>query len=441
MPAVNFVIGNSYDYDDDTFRTDLTKNGNTRQIHGWAIYVDFFGGERDVDLIQKVNFYTAGSMNDKQICHCPIRIRSNRWRFEVRNKTFSPMHVIVLIIGIGGSVQRRHFRLRLAPGGKESRRDRFFEKRPNYPLRPVSMPDIDFGIELELSTSSDVSTEEIAELIRAKSGVHAADMTDNYAAARSCNDRWVIMSDSSLICSRDTPECNRLELKSPILRGRLGLQEVEHVIRVLNEIHSSIKVNYSMGFHVHVNISRLSSFQLKSVCQNFIKYEQAMDILMPPSRRNGNKFCKSNRLAVEGYSQDVMESLEACNSKKELGELMCPGDRYYKLNIRPFLALGNAFKPTIEFRQHSSTYNRLKIRNWIRFCMSFVHNSAKLGPQGPVWAEVDDGELFEMMMMYVVKDRYLRDYYRRRRVKFLDEKKSCCDACAVGDGCAAHVLK
>ncbi len=91
------------------------------------------------------------------------------------------MHVIVLIIGIGGSVQRRRFRFRLAPGGKESRCDRFFEKRPHYPLRSVSMPDIDFGIELELSTSSDVSTKEIAELIRAKSGVHAADMTDNYA--------------------------------------------------------------------------------------------------------------------------------------------------------------------------------------------------------------------------------------------------------------------
>ncbi len=40
----------------------------------------------------------------------------------------------------------------------------------------------------------------------------------------------MIMSDSSLMCSRDTPECNRLELKSPILRGRLMDQRSSVVV-------------------------------------------------------------------------------------------------------------------------------------------------------------------------------------------------------------------
>jgi len=204
-------------------------------------------------------------------------------------------------------------------------------------------------------------------------------------------------------------------------------------------------VNYSMGFHVHVNISKLSDSQLISVCQNFIKYEQAMDTLMPPSRQKGNTYCKSNRLAIEemvgGYSEDIGPLLATCYSKEELAERMCPNDRYYKLNMRPFLAFGNAYKPTIEFRQHSSTCNKLKIKNWIRFCMSFVHNSARLGPPGHMREEVDDHKLFEHMMTHVVKDRYLRGYYRERSMKLYGEKENCCDGCAHGGGCDARVSK
>mmetsp|Transcript_30715 Transcript_30715/g.74167 ORF Transcript_30715/g.74167 Transcript_30715/m.74167 type:complete len:420 (-) Transcript_30715:116-1375(-) len=419
MPAVKFLIG------------------NTHQI----LYVDFFGDEDDVDLILKINFHIRATTQASQ---CPIKINSRRWRFQISKKII-PVQFRVSIIGRGGSVRTLNFRPARVVGGKEGRIYRFFESRPGKPLRPVPMPEGNFGIELELSTLAGISTEDVARTIRDKAGADAEDMTDDYSAACSRNDIWVIMWDASLVCSRDNPECNRFELKSPILRGRQGLEEVNNVITALEGIKSSINVNNSMGFHVHVNISELSKYQLTSICQNFIKYERALDSLMPPSRREGNNYIKSNRLAVgatEGYDPEQVKHLADCTSKEKLAELMCPDSKYYKLNLRPFLESGSKHKPTIEFRQHSSTYNKLKIKNWIRFCMSFVHNSAKQWPPGHLRGGVSDHELLDMLMMRVVKDRFLRDYYRQRRAKFLQEDdNNCCDGCAFDNGCEAQISK
>jgi hypothetical protein len=202
-----------------------------------------------------------------------------------------------------------------------------------------------------------------------------------------------------------------------------------------------VKVNQSMGFHVHVNVESLSVAKLKNVCKNFIKYESAMDMLMPPSRR-ANTYCKSNKLAVANEvvylaanSQYLHQKIDACTSRNQLGNLVSP-DKYYKLNLGP---LTSERQPTIEFRQHSSTYQRDKVKNWIRFCVAFVYNSAKNRPPAHLTKMYSDDELFDMMMMYVVKDRSLRDYYRGRKLEHArNHEDHCCDGCATGSGCAAH---
>jgi len=312
------------------------------------------------------------------------------------------------------------------------------ERRPNKALIPVPMADVDFGIELELSTSTYTSSGDVVDLIESNAGVDVADMTHDYTAACNRNDIWVLMTDASLQCSvarPDVEDCNKFEIKSPILRGGAGVGEIDRVVRAMGNI-SSIKVNSSMGFHVHVNVSQLSTFDLIKVCQNFVKYEAAMDSLMPPSRRNGNIFCQSNRLAVASGSLgasngEIHQMLAYCESVQELGNLMSP-DKYYKLNMGP-LVTGR--QPTIEFRQHSSTYNKDKVKSWIRFCVAFVHNSAKFrAPSYLGRSNVSNDELFEMLMVYVVKDRFLRDFYRQRRVDVDHQSDNCCSGCASGEG-------
>ncbi len=77
-------------------------------------------------------------------------------------------------------------------------------------------------------------------------------------------------------------------------------------------------------------------------------------------------------------------------------------------------------------------YPQQDIKNWIRFCVAFVHNSARFR------TPVADDEIFEMLFMYVVKDRFLRDFYRLRRIDVATEQSTCCDGCASGGGCAAN---
>ncbi len=403
-----------------------------------SLYVDFYDG--DVDLVQKVIFHINGR---RQTSHTPVMVnRSDKWRFQPNNakklcdSISGRTKVKITVIGRGGTIQRRHFTCR--PGvEKESKAIKFHERRPQKSLRPVPLLNREFGIELELSTSSNISTRDVAAVIRTKGGADVVDLMNDYAAARSRDDVWVLMHDGSLACSRHDPDCNKFELKSPILKGKSGLEEVDRVIQALEEIQSSISVNASMGFHVHINVRRISKYALTNVAQNYIKYEQAMDSFMPPSRRTGNTYCKSNKAAVEGMHRELRSS---CNSKDDLVDMMCPDDKYFKLNMRPFLETGPSHKPTIEFRQHSATYDKMKIKNWIRFCMAFVHNSAKSKPPVPLKRDPSNNDLFEMMMRRVVRDRYLRDYYRGRRLKFMaDDGGECCEGCAFGDGCEAQM--
>lgn len=404
--------------------------------------------ESDADLVKKVEFNLGGSFDpSKFVSHCPIQVSIDgggyRWRFQTKQTTYAPVSARIAIIGRGGTVLRRAFSVVCSPGGGRSSRDTFREHSPDDALTPVPMENVEFGIELELSTSSSVTTTDVANSIAENATVTVLDLMHDYSGARSRTDVWKIMHDGSLSCPREHGEnCNKFELVSPILRGGEGLGIVDRVMRALGNI-PSVKVNQSMGFHVHVNVENLSLAKLKNVCQNFIKYETAMDKLMPPSRRE-NQYCKSNKLAVASSvvylaanSQYVLQKIDACTSRKELGDLINPeGQKYFKLNLMP---LTTKRQPTIEFRQHSSTYQRDKVKNWIRFCVAFVYNSAKYRPPAHLTRNYSDDELFDMMMMFVVKDRSLRDYYRGRKIEHVSNHgDSCCGGCATGSGCDAH---
>ena len=388
----------------------------------------------DGDLVKKVEFNMSALTPSKYVSNCPIKApgsNGNRWRFQTRQQTYGPVTVKIAVIGRGGTVFRKDYRLVLMPGGSESNMYTFQEYHPNAPLTPVKMANVDFGIELELSTSEYVEPADVANSIMTNAGgsVDVRDMTHSYVAARVTSHFWKVMADSSLQCSVGTPNCNTFELVSPILSGGDGLGEVDRVIRAVGNI-STIKVNSSMGFHVHVNVSELGLSELTNVCLNFIKYEAALDSLVPPSRRN-NTYCRSNRSAIGGTNQTMMHILLACNSVEELGNTVSPS-KHYKLNLQPLVS---GRQPTIEFRLHSSSYKKEKVMNWVRFCVAFVYNSAKLKtPSYISRSNVDTDELFEMMMMYVIKDRYLRDFYRQRRVD-VSNQSSCCDGCANGGGC------
>jgi len=177
-----------------------------------------------------------------------------------------------------------------------------------------------------------------------------------------------------------------------------------------------------MGFHVHVDVSSHSVPQLVKICQNFIKSEKVMDTFVPPPRQTGaSRFCQSNRGCVlrsirtsnsSKVNKLCHDRLRSCGTRLQLAKVMNVDSSFYKLNLQN-LKLGRP--PTVEFRQHSATHNWRKVDTWVRFCVAFCTNSAKLSSPSPFKAGLPVDKQFDCLFWYVIKDRALRDFYRNRQ--------------------------
>jgi hypothetical protein len=258
---------------------------------------------------------------------------------------------------------------------------------------------------LELSCSQGSSVEQVAGVICTGSGVNLT-VVRGYARAHNPVAGWKLVYDGSIVCSREFPNCSKFELISPILRGEAGLKECTRVTQSLQNV--AVSVNKSMGFHVHISVQDMNASSLKKICQNLMKYEDANDTFMPPSRRTGGsnstQYCKSNKAAIGGRTTSNLESnqvLAACATTNKLCQTMNPTGRYYKINLQN-LATGQ--QPTIIFRQHSGTSNVEKIRSWLRFCMSLVINSARFKEPSALKKSRPLEEQFDMLFEFVIKD-------------------------------------
>ena len=80
-------------------------------------------------------------------------------------------------------------------------------------------------------------------------------------------------------------------------------------------------------------------------------------------------------------------------------------------------------KQTIEFRQHPPSKDKTAVTHWIRFCTAFVRNSARLRAPMALKSTTSLEEEFDLLFEYVVKDRPLRNYYRDRRDRLIEEEE------------------
>ena len=174
-----------------------------------------------------------------------------------------------------------------------------------------------------------------------------------------------------------------------------------------------------MGFHVQVNVSALQLPQLINVCQNFIKYEDVLDRGQPPSRRTGSeasdKYFRSNCQSLDSFAgltdiQQRSDALATCLRTVDLVKSMNCDGRYYKLNLQNLVS---GRQPTIEFRQHAATMNYEKVSSWVRFCVAFVTNSAKLKSPAPFAGHHTLEYQFQDLFQYVIKDRALHKLFSK----------------------------
>lgn len=191
-----------------------------------------------------------------------------------------------------------------------------------------------FGIEIEV-IDGNYTREQIAQAIRNK-GVEAYEEGYNHTTRT----YWKVITDSS---------CG-YEVVSPVLYGLEGLNELQKVCEALNEVRCVVDIR--CGLHVHHDINDLSLEQIKNIYRVYHKHAEAIEQILPKSRRLGARgYAKS----LDAWMMNIIEQAQTMN---ELRNYLT--DRYWALNFTSYTKYG-----TIEFRQHSGTIEFEKIANWV----------------------------------------------------------------------------
>ncbi|CAB9518012.1 Putative amidoligase enzyme [Seminavis robusta] len=458
-PSLLYVAGNTYKCIPDGMAK-WNRKGTLKKVHDWTLFVDVIQG--DADVIQTVEFHLDGSFQPPLfVCASPVHVvlpdGSRVTRFKTRQQSTGALVPKIRIVGAGGaSVEIRH-PISLQRGGKRNKSQRFTDSAQAPKKRLTMVPMVEnrsFGIELELSCALGSTRETIARSITSHAGV-PVEVIQQYRDAHNPVQGWKIVHDGSIVCSRQAPNCSKFELVSPVLQGTPGLQTCNQVLEALRVTSmTDILVNKTMGFHVHISVEGMSLGDLQKICQNYVKYEGAMDLFHPASRRTGSsaskkyfQSCKAAIVATPGSNVlaatngERHRAIAACTTQEELCKLMNPKGRYYKMNLQN-LATGR--QPTIEFRQHSATANATKVNAWVRFCMAFVNNSARLPPPKSLKDSRSVHDELQFLFDYVIKDRALQRFLTERMDQLAASgtatttthgDEPCCGGCARGSTC------
>ncbi|MBL7997464.1 MAG: amidoligase family protein [Candidatus Kapabacteria bacterium] len=206
-----------------------------------------------------------------------------------------------------------------------------------------------FGVEIE---AHGVNKEKLIRALNT-AGIECVGESYNHET----RNHWKVVSDNSL--SGDNP----FELVSPPLVGQEGLNQLQIVCRVLNDMGAM--VNKSCGLHIHFDANGFDLNTWKNLYLNYAELEESLDSILPASRRaNTNNYCKS--IKTRGYRT----AISGANSLREIEDAITSRSRYYKLNTQSFWR-----QRTVEFRQHSGTVEYEKISNWILLLAQLIEFS------------------------------------------------------------------
>lgn len=230
------------------------------------------------------------------------------------------------------------------------------------------------GIEIE--GISKFRREDLARNIRTATEVEV--QAENYN--HSTRPHWKMVYDSSIRTEDDYN--NDFELVSPILENLDDLKKITDWFNS-NEI---TKVNKSTGLHIHFGIDQamddanLTPDQklkaIKNLLITYTKFQKDIDSILPKSRRN-SQWAKNNdhifqaRTARTSSLKRYSKALNRCQTISDIHRQVHK-TRYTAINLTNFMRNG-----TIEFRQHSSSQDFLKIQKWIELLETMIELAIK----------------------------------------------------------------
>ena len=395
---VTFRIGNEYRFIADERDCSLSRSGQLKQ-HEFTLFARVVRG--DASLVRSVVFHLHPSFE-------PQSYEKRVAPYQTKHTCYGFFTARVEICWYRRASNTVEHEISFHNGGAS--RDFVFAPGARGTLEDVDIPNLTFGVEIELILPSRIrSRDELANRLQSF-GIDAR----HVGYSKEITDYWKICSDASICCSRNDPQCTTAEFVSPILSGKNGLHAIESLFGVLSELGA--EVNRSAGFHVHVGSASLTLEELKKICANFVKYEAAFDSLVPDSRRGVNNTYLKSHVYQFGLSSDAEINRHILSRNRMNGLLKCfnnMSDRYFKLNLQRV----QAQSPTIEFRQHSGTANFEKVRAWVLLLLHFVANSAKQPPPDNFASERQPNYQRERLFRWVIKEPLLEQFFEARAIE------------------------
>lgn len=204
-----------------------------------------------------------------------------------------------------------------------------------------------FGVELEICHPSrpGLIRDDIERVLAKKSIVTGW-------SNKTTTKAWKVSTDNSIVSFNDD---YGVEIVSPILRGEGGLDQLRKVAQDLSR--QGATANASCGLHVHVDLTGVDFDALKRICQNWLKYEEAFDLLLPFERREAkNKYClnvRQNMRSAPLSNTQAHQLISQQTTIEGLAKVMNAHpesrNRYFKLNMQNLIKKDNP-RSTIEFR-------------------------------------------------------------------------------------------
>lgn len=159
------------------------------------------------------------------------------------------------------------------------------------------------------------------------------------------------------------------EAVSPILYDDNGLMQLKIVLESLED--AGCTTNVHCGVHVHHDAGAMDLQSMKNLFKLYGKFENAIDGLLPRSRRGNNShWCRSLKGGNLNSTQELFSAIDRSRSVDEIFRNVAGGNRYYKLNLAAYVRYG-----TVEFRQHSGSLDFEKLEAWVLLTNSLINRA------------------------------------------------------------------
>jgi len=159
-----------------------------------------------------------------------------------------------------------------------------------------------------------------------------------------------------------------VEIVSPVLRGRDGLEQVRQVMTLLREMGG--RVNPTCGCHIHVGATSVAGHDFDEVADwvrrliNLTaQHEKAFYGAAGTRTRENGSYCRSIK---RGWGAKKMRLKQKKMKAQDLRQEAATVSRYHSLNIEPLFSR----KRTIEFRCFSGTLNPLKACAYVQMALA-----------------------------------------------------------------------